>query len=208
MAIGIGLKSPLPFLQNGPTTGFKPTSAVILGGSSAVGAATIQILRLAVPECMILTTSSPTHHPHLTDTLGADHTFDRDSVSLIDDLKSRTSQCRGVDAIVDVVGAGSVQKDIFDVLNPDGPKKYAQVWTGNKEIEAPPGVDSVMFRGRDLPQLPGKENIMHALQCLLEDGKYQLPLPVHVVGHGLDALERGLEMMRHGVSGTKLVVTI
>ncbi|KAJ5681328.1 uncharacterized protein N7477_001268 [Penicillium maclennaniae] len=35
MALGIGLKTPLPFLKGGPITGFKPSSVLILGGSSA-----------------------------------------------------------------------------------------------------------------------------------------------------------------------------
>ena len=44
MALGIGLKTPLPFLEGGPTSGLQPSSVLILGGSSAVGAATIQLL--------------------------------------------------------------------------------------------------------------------------------------------------------------------
>ncbi|KAJ5180960.1 hypothetical protein N7492_004170 [Penicillium capsulatum] len=178
------------------------------GGSSAVGAATIQLLRRALPGCKILTTSSPKHHAHLRNTLGADTALDRGSTTLARDVRSATPGCRGVDAIVDTVGAGAAQQDIFQALNPRGPQRYAQVWTGAAEIEAPPEVDSVLFRGRDLPQLPGHENIMFTLQSLLEEQKYQLPLPVRHVGHGLTALQRGLELMRDGVSGEKLVATI
>ena len=49
---------------------------------------------------------------------------------------------------------------------------------------------------------------MLALQTLLEENKYTLPLPVHRVGDGLDALEKGLRLMRKGVSGEKLVVSL
>jgi len=35
-------------------------------------------------------------------------------------------------------------------LNSNGPKRYAQLWTGDKEIEVPGGVDSVMFQGSRL----------------------------------------------------------
>ena len=208
MALGIGLQTPLPFLWDGPTTGFRPSSVLILGGSSAVGAATIQLMRLSVPECKILVTSSPKHHARLINDLGADMAFDRDSISLVADVKVTTSGSKGVDAIVDVVGAGSIQRHLFETLNPEGPRKYAQVWTGDGEIQAPAGVDSVLFRGRDLPRLPGNENIMRALQDLLEEGKYKLPLPLRRVGHGLEGLVDGLELMRRGVSGEKLVVTI
>jgi threonine dehydrogenase-like Zn-dependent dehydrogenase len=126
---------------------------------------------------------------------------------LVVEVKSRTPDSRGVDAIVDAVGAGGIQKNVFDVLDPKGPKKYAQVWTGDEEIDAPSGVESVLFRGRDLPNLPGNENIMQSLEKLLEENKYKLPLPVHIVGHGFDLLGKGLELMRQGVSGEKLVVT-
>ena len=206
-ALVVGLKTPLPFLNDGPRGGFQPSSVLVLGGSSALGAAAIQLLRLAVPDCTILTTSSPKHHSHIK-TLGADGAFDRNSASLITDVKSATPGCRGVDAILDLVGAGSTQRNIFEAFDANGPKKYAQVWTGDDEIEAPSGVDSIMFRARDLSQIQGVKNVMVALQTLLKEEKYKLPLPVHRLGVGFEALEKGLELMRKGVSGEKLVVTI
>lgn len=207
MALGVGLKSPLPFVENGPTTGFTPSSALILGGSSALGAATIQLLRLAVPGCKIFTTSSPKHHAHLK-SLGVDRAFPRESSSLVEDIKSATEESRGVDAIIDVVGAGRTQSNMFDIFDPAGSKRYAQVWTGDDEIQVPEGVDSVLFRSRDLSQIPGHENVMKALQKLLENGAYKLPLPLRIVGQGLDGLKQGLDIARGGVSGEKLIVNL
>jgi NADPH:quinone reductase-like Zn-dependent oxidoreductase len=207
MALGIGLKAPLPFLKDGPKSGFQPSSVLILGGSSAVGAATIQLLRLAVPECRIFATSSTKHHAHIT-SLGVDKAFDRESLTLAEDVRSAIPGRRGVDAVVDAVGAGSTQRHIFDVFDVTGPKRYAQVWTGDEEIKAPSGTDSVLFRGRDLPQLPGGKNIMQGLQDLLQERKYKLPLPIYKVGDGLESLAKALELMKKGVSGEKLVVTV
>ncbi|KAK9363130.1 hypothetical protein V1504DRAFT_245552 [Lipomyces starkeyi] len=192
----------------GQQLALKPSPVLILGGSFALGAAAIQLLRLAVPDCMILATSSPKNHSHITNTLGANGAIDRNSASLIMDVKLASPGSRGVDAIIDAVGAGSTQRHGFEAFNSNGPKRYAQVWTGDEEIEVPSGVDSVMFRGRDLSQLQGGKNIMLALQTLLEEDKYKLPLPVHKVGDGFDKLEKGLELMRKGVSGEKLVVAI
>jgi NADPH:quinone reductase-like Zn-dependent oxidoreductase len=207
VSLGIGLKTPLPFLKDGPRTGFTPSSVLILGGSSAVGAAAIQLLRLAVPECKILVTSSLKHHNHLTN-LGADVVLDRNSAStsLIKDVKSASPEGKGVEAIIDTVGAGSTERWIFDAFDENGPKRYAQVWTGDDEIQVPEGVDSLMFRARDLEKLQGGGNVMLALQSLLEEGRYRLPLPVRIVGSGFEGLEKGLELMRKGVSGEKLVV--
>jgi threonine dehydrogenase-like Zn-dependent dehydrogenase len=208
MSLGIGLEAPLPFLKDGPTTGFRPSSILILGASSALGAAAVQLLRLAVPDCTILATSSPRHHAHIVDALGANRAFDRNSPSLVADVKVASPGSRGVDAIIDAVGAGSTQSHVFKVFNQEGPRKYAQVWTGDDEIEVPDGIHSVMFRSRDFAQLPGGKNIMLSLQTLLEEGRYRLPLPVHQVGDGFDGLQKGLELMRKGVSGEKLVVAI
>jgi len=205
-ALAVGLGTPLPFLKDGPTTGIVPSSVLILGGSSALGAATIRLLRIAVPDCMILATSSPKHHRYILDVLGAQEAFDRNSAALVMDIKSASPRGQGVDAIIDTVGAGATENHIFEAFDSSGPKRYAQVWTGDEEIEAPSGVDSVMFRARDASQLQGGGNIMLALETLLKEGKYKLPLPVHKVGRGFDGLQKGLELMRRGVSGEKLVV--
>jgi NADPH:quinone reductase-like Zn-dependent oxidoreductase len=161
-----------------------------------------------MPSCRILATSSPKHHSHLTETLGADVAIDRSSASLADEVKAETAGSRGVDAILDVVGAGAMQRNIFNALSPDGPRRYAQVWTGDDEIEAPDSVESILFRSRQLPELPGGMNALQALRMLMEEGKYRLPVPVHNVGAGLEGLTKGLNLIRKGVSGEKLVVTM
>lgn len=207
IGLGIGLQMPLSFLKDGPKTDFTPSSVLVLGGSSAVGAAAIQLLRIAMPSCTILATSSPQHHKHITDYLGADVALDRSSRSLVAEVKSAIQNSRAVDAIIDAVGAGGSQTQIFEAFDPNGPRRYAQVWTGDEEIKTPDGVNSVLFRGRDMPRLQGNRNVMLALEKLLEEQKYKLPLPVARVGRGLEGLVKALDMMRSGVSGEKLVVS-
>lgn len=207
-ALGIGLKTRLPFLNDGTTTGSNPSSVLVLGGSSALGAAVIKLLRLVLPECRVLVTSSPKHHDHLTTTLGATVAFDRDSSELVQEVKAATPGHCGVEAIIDAVGAGRAHRHIFDTFTPDGPKRYAQVWTGEDKVEVPGGTNSVMFRGADLVKLPGAKNVMLALETILRERKYRLPLPVRNVGQGLEGLRNGLDLMRMGVSGEKLVVTL
>ena len=207
VGLGVALKISLPFLRDGPISNFKPSSILVLGGSSALGAATIQLLHLALPSCRILTTASPKHHKHIA-TLGAASAFDRNSTSLISEIKAATSKSQGVDAIIDTVGAGATERHIFEAFDSNGPRRYAQVWTGDDEIKVPSGVESIMWRSRQLSELQGGENIMQALQSLLEEGKYKLPLPVNNVGRGLEGLQKGLDLMRKGVSGEKLVATL
>ncbi|KAK3311934.1 chaperonin 10-like protein [Apodospora peruviana] len=198
LSLGIGIKMPIPFIKDGPTFGLKPSSVLVLGASSAS----------LSPNLPHLGDQFPTHHGHLVDTLGVDAAFDRSSSSLVSDVRQATPCSRGVDAIIDVVGAGRTQKDIFDAFDSASAKRYAQVWTGDAETEVPDGVESTLFRVRDLPQLSGARDVLWALERLLEEGKYKLPLPVRIVGRGFQGLEKGLELMRHGVSGEKLVVTM
>ena len=195
----------MPFIPGGRPAGLSPSSILVLGGSSAVGAAAIQLLKVAVPQAKILTTSSPRHHKHLIRHLGVQAAIDRSSKTLAADVRSAMGTS-GVDAILDTVGAGSAESQVFDAFAPNGPKRYAQVWTGNEEVKVPEGVDSALFRSRDIGQIQGADNIMQGLQALLESGQYKLPLPLNVVGEDLDGLQKGLETMRKGVSGEKLIV--
>ncbi|KAF2722569.1 GroES-like protein [Polychaeton citri CBS 116435] len=204
IGLGIGLKTSLPFLKGGPREGFEPSSVLVVGASSALGAATVQVLRLVLPEARILATSSPQHHDHIA-SLGVDKSFDRNSPSLVEEVKRATEGSKGVEAIIDLVGAGREERYLFETFASDGPQKYAQVWTGEDAIEVPSGVDSTMFKAGDFPELQGSQNIMLSLQNLLAESKYKLPIPIYNLGQGHTGFANGLEMIRKGVSGQKLV---
>ena len=82
-----GLHVPLPYLD--PTGSSSLKSVLVLGGSSAVGAAAIQLLRLALPSAMILATSSANHHAHLV-SLGATKCFERSAQEDTSAVKAAT----------------------------------------------------------------------------------------------------------------------
>lgn len=205
-AVYHGLDIPLPFLPGGESTGFEPKSVLVLGGSSAVGAGVVQILRLSLPSATILTTSSSKHHARLS-SLGATKAFDQRSESLIPDIISATPGGKGVDAIIDAVGSAAEQKGIFETLQPDGPKEYAEVATG-AQMQVPEGVKRQLTGGRMIFGKPGGSNAIPALAELVEEGKYRLPTQVKKVGSGFEVVPKGLEELKAGVSGTKLVVAV
>ena len=101
-AIVNSLKIPLPFLQGMSTEGQVPSSILVLGGSSATGAAAIQLLRTAYPSLPVLVTSSAKHHARLED-LGATYVVDYKSPSIVADIKAATPGAAGVDVIIDCV---------------------------------------------------------------------------------------------------------
>jgi NADPH:quinone reductase-like Zn-dependent oxidoreductase len=205
-AIYYYLQIPLPYLPGGATTGADPKSILVLGGSSGVGAAAIQILRLSLPSAEILTTSSPKHHGYLS-SLGASQAFDRTSPTLIADIKAATPEGKGVDMILDAVSSSASQPDIFDTLRADGLKEYAEVFTGTP-THVHEGVKRHVVFGRKLFDTQGGENVMPALAELLRKGDYKIPIKVKTVGRGFETIAPGLEELKKGVSLTKLVVTV
>lgn len=201
----LGLEGEDGFTING-TTAPSIRSILVVGGSSGVGASSVQLLRLALPLAVIITTNSPKHNDHVMK-LGATTCTDRHDPNLVEKAKSACPGGDGVDAIIDAVGGSAENAGLFDVLRPDGPKLYSQVFTGNKVV-IPEGVSSVTIFGRMMFQLPGGMFAMSKLVDLVDDGKFKLPLQVNVSGNGLEAIGPGLEKLKAGVSGTKLVVSL
>ena len=204
-AIYQGLNIPLPYLEGGREAGFQPSSILVCGGSSSVGAMAVQLLRLALPQAQIFATASKQHHRTI-ENLGADQVFDHSSPSLVEELKKASSSGEGVDAILDAVNGVAVNPSLFEVLT--GPKAFAEVLTGRNVQEAPDGIKHAPVIGAAVYGQQGGSNLLAALERLLADGTLKLPTAVKVVGRGLDSISGGLQELRAGVSGTKLVVGI
>ena len=203
-AITGGLHFPLPYLD--PTGSSSLRSVLVLGGSSAVGAASIQLLRLALPSATILATSSANHHAHLV-SLGATKCFERSAQDDTSAIKAATPGGSGVDAILDAVTAAASQPAVFTALNPTGPKTYSHVFTG-QNVEAPEGIASTTMNAVQIFDTKGGMAAMPSLTNLVESGKYRLPVKVEVLGKGFDAIEQGLDKLKEGISGTKYVVSL
>lgn len=109
--------------------------------------------------------------------------------------------------ILDAVSSTASQKEIFDTLSPNGPKEYAEVFTGTPN-QVPDGVKRHVVFGRKLFETQGGENVMSALAELISQEEYKIPVKVRTVGKGFEAIAPGLEELKRGVSLTKLVVTI
>lgn len=195
---------PLPHLDSNGSSSLR--SILVLGGSSGVGAAAIQLLRLALPSATILTTSSEKHNTHLV-SLGATKCFERSAQENTSAIKAATPGGFGVDAILDAVTAAASQPTVFTALNPTGAKVYSQVVTG-QDVEVPGGINSTAVFGRQIFGAKGGMTAMPGLANLVQSGKYKLPIKVEVVGKGFETIERGLDKLMKGVSGTKYVVSL
>ena len=204
-AIVNSLKIPLPFLQGTSTEGQAPSSILVLGGSSATGAAAIELLRKAYPSLPILATSSVKHHARLNQ-LGTTHVFDYKSPSVISDIKAASPGGVGVDTVIDCVSASVSQPDISDVFDPNGSKRYAAVITG-LPVQVAEGVNTLDVGAWPMLDMQGGKQLIPSITKLVEEGTYKVPLPVRVVGHGLEELPNVLDEVKV-VSGEKVVVTL
>jgi NADPH:quinone reductase-like Zn-dependent oxidoreductase len=199
------LKIPLAFLEGTPTEGHMPSSILILGGSSATGAAAIQLLRKAYPSLPILATGSPKHHARLRD-LGATYVVDYKSPSVVAEIIASSPRAAGVDVIIDCVSAGASQTDISDVLDPALSKRYATVLTG-VPVPLPEGINKLDISAWGTFEMQGGKQLLPSLTKLVEEGTYRVPVPVRVVGHGLEQLPNVLDEVKT-VSGEKVVLTL
>ncbi|KAK0711996.1 chaperonin 10-like protein [Lasiosphaeris hirsuta] len=198
---------------NAPTPPAKPPVAVrsvlVLGGSSGVGTSALQLLRMALGrDAVLVCTNSPAHNKRLVG-LGATACVDRNlpGGKLVAAVKAATPGGKGVDAVLDAV-AGVGGGGLWDVLRADGPKLYSNVFTG-EEVTVPEGVRGTpVFAHMMLSVNKGGKAAMGRLGDLVEEGKYQLPLDIKVVGRCLEDIGKGLDRLQAGVSGTKLVVSL
>lgn len=181
-------------------------SILVVGGSSGVGASAVQLLRAALPHATILTTNSPKHNAHAIN-LGATACFARNEPDIVATIKAASPTGQGVDAILDAVAGAAENPRLFEALRIDGPRLYSQVFTG-AQVSIPEGVSAQTVFGRMTFQLPGGISAMDKLLDLVDRGQFKLPLRVMVVGKGLEAIASGIEILKAGVSGTKLVVSL
>lgn len=200
--IRVGLKIQLPGLSR-ITDSNVPKSVLVLGGSSSVGSAAIQLLRLALPSIHIVATSSTQHHTHLK-TLGASECLDRSAQDDSAALKAAIPDGAGFDAIIDAVGAGISSPTVYAALRDEGPRLCAAVVTG-PPATFPAGVQGTLVGGQDF--LDAEKEAMPYLARLVDEGKYTLPVRVEVLGKGWDAVDVGLAKYPAGVSGAKMVVS-
>ncbi|KAI1655195.1 GroES-like protein [Daldinia decipiens] len=199
-AIAGGLKVGVPGLSKIENTN-PPKSILILGGSSAVGAAAIQILRFALPSVTIVVTSSKPHHEHLK-SLGANAALERSAQQDSAALKAASPGGVGFDAVLDAVGAGPESPAVYDSFRADGPKLYSLVLT-RPGAQPPKELQSTL-----VSVMNAELGAMAWLGKQLEERKYKVPVKAEVVGHGFPDIQKGLARFPAQVSGVKLIVTL
>lgn len=140
--------------------------------------------------------------------LGATTAFDYTHSNIAAEIKKASPNGQGVEVIIDAVNAVALDTSLLQLLI--GPKHFAEIATGhNIDVSSiPTDVKHHLVLGQTVFNFPGGSSHLAKLGQLGEEGKFKVPLPVTVVGQGFEAIGEGLQTLKKGVSGTKLVVTL
>ena len=185
-------------------------AVLIWGGASSVG--TFAVQSAASMGFTVYTTASPKHHEYLKK-LGADVVFDykaSDVVShIIDTVKRDGVTLRTANCVVE----GSLQPTL-DVLKTTMGDAVAKVAHTPPLLPGAPTLDGAEIKF-NLPPVDPAERNEHIYKCFhiwLQNGLKSgtvVPSPrVQIEPGGLEGLNKALDMLKLGVSGTKIVVQV
>ncbi|KAK2765088.1 hypothetical protein FQN54_008787 [Arachnomyces sp. PD_36] len=185
---------------------------LVWGGASSIGSAAVQTAKEM--GFTVYTTASEKHHAHLK-SLGASKVFDYKSGSVVEDIVKAAKE-DGVTVQFGYDAVGQV-KNCMEVLNRSkGP-----------EVQRATLATAVLFQPDSLPDvrdvdvkfiaasLDDKERteMFHFiyrewLPKQLEAGNFVPGTKAEIVGKGLESVQGGLDQLKAGVSGLKLVVEL
>lgn len=199
----------------------KKLSILVWGGSSSVGAATIQLAKAS--GVTVLATASARNLDALKSDLGADHVFDYKSASVVADIVSTVKDLQASKGVefVGIYDAISEQQTFTDVLSPilDGLKSDGVISTKKVALVLYPPPDlpndfqvKTVFAGLLLPG-HGYDDVTRLVwetfvpEALASGILKPFPPPL-VVGKGLGAIQDGVDQNKKGVSYRKVVVEL
>jgi NADPH:quinone reductase-like Zn-dependent oxidoreductase len=183
---------------------------LIWGGTSAIGSAAIQLAN-STPGINIVATAGKAHHDEVG-ALGAEIVFDyndRDVEEKIIGLL-RDSH-RNLVGVLDAIGTPNFDAPIYRILSELGGGLIASTGPASEPEKDPKGVEHKLILE---PQIVEKDpEVAQAvfgrfLEKTLEKGVV-VPAPkARVVGKGLESVQAGIDAVKKGVHGEKIVVEI
>ena len=183
---------------------------LIWGGSSSVGSVSIQSAKLM--GFTIYATASPRNH-ELLKTLGADAVFDYNASDIVDQILDTVKEDGVILHIAHAVVPGSLQPTL-DVLKCTKGDAIAKVAHSPPLLPDAPTLEGAEIKFNMPPADPAERNeyIRRCFHVWLQNGLQSgsvVPSPrVQVEAGGLEGLNKALDKLKEGVSGTKLVVQV
>jgi threonine dehydrogenase-like Zn-dependent dehydrogenase len=185
-------------------------SILVWSGASSVGTMAIQLASLA--GFTVFATASETHHEYLK-TLGATQVFDYKSPTVVSDLVTAAINAGNpITYAIDTFSDAVSLTQTIAVVSKYGGKgsKVAHLLPWPESETKPDGISTSYVQGE---YLPDKKKIttwlfQTFLTAALESGSL-VPSPKgQVVDGGVNGLQTAMDLLKDGVSATKLVVKL
>jgi NADPH:quinone reductase-like Zn-dependent oxidoreductase len=182
-----------------------PTGKLLLvwGGATGVGSNAIQLATAAGYE--VVTTCSPKNNDFVK-SLGATLAFDYNSPTVVPDIISALKDKTLAGGFA--VGNGS-PTPVIDIISKSNSTKF--VASANPNTGAPPPEDigfKFVFGTSLRENKVGPAIYEDFLPKALSDGTFLAKPDADVVGHGLGDIQKGLDILKRGVSAKKLVISL
>lgn len=191
----------------------KPTGETVLiwGASTSVGSNAVQLAAAAGYE--VIATASPANFDRARQ-LGASQVFDYNSPTITEDLIAAFAGKKTPGAFCNGGPSPPSHPPIISacaaVVAATEGRKFLALTMVAQPGAVPDGIESNFVQ---VPDLRGDEQLATAVlhdyvPDALADGSYVATPRAEVVGKGLDAIQGAMDMLKKGVSATKLVVTL
>jgi NADPH:quinone reductase-like Zn-dependent oxidoreductase len=182
---------------------------LVWGGASSIGSAAVQVAKSM--GFIVYTTASKKHHEYLKG-LGASKVFDYKGEYVVESIVKAAEE-DGVTVQMGFDAVGQLQSclDILKELKGEATAKLASARPLSEDSPKMDGVD-VKFVAAPLDE---KERMEHFhfifniwLKEKLENGEFVPSPKIRVIEGGLASLNKGLDELKMGVSGVKLVLEV
>jgi NADPH:quinone reductase-like Zn-dependent oxidoreductase len=174
---------------------------LIWGGSSSVGCSAIQ---LAVASGYTCVTTASAQNADMLKSLGASEVFDHTSSSVVEDV---IHALRGRRLAGTLHATGDMAACLAVVRQCDGSRSVAVTLAPSADLTQ--GVEAQHIHGTSLKDDEvGPMIYSDFLPQALQDRRFVPAPPPRIVGDGLEALQDALQVLKAGVSGAKVVVTL
>ncbi|KAL9597848.1 MAG: hypothetical protein Q9219_004869 [cf. Caloplaca sp. 3 TL-2023] len=189
-----------PSLHPEPTN----QSVLIWGGASSVGSNAIQLATAS--GYTVLTTASSKNFDYVKK-LGASQVFDYNKPNVIDDVVAALNEKQTV-GILDAISMNGAAQACLEVSSKADGDIFVSTVRKPPE-DHPSGVQAKFVFSTDIrDNAVGPAIFEGFLPKALADGKFVAAPDPYIVGKGLEHVQKGISIMKDGISARKVVVTL